>query len=116
VLSGPDRCNGPRRSQQEASAVAAVATAGFGVAASAGKAALLLLEPQQLHSPAAVATSGPTVSRIFCVAMLLSSLAAMSACIDAHCAFVLRANASRAVVGAKPVAGKTAACTATLLC
>ncbi len=45
--------------------------------------------------------------------MLLSSVAAMSACIDAHCTFVGRATNGRAAVGAEPAAGKIVAHTAT---
>jgi hypothetical protein len=63
ALLGLNRCNGPRRSQLKASAVAAAATAAWAaVTASAGKATLLLLA---VASPAAAATSGPAVSRSF---------------------------------------------------
>ncbi len=45
--------------------------------------------------------------------MFLSSLAPTSACIDAHSAFVGRATAGRAAVGADLPPGKTAGRTAT---
>jgi hypothetical protein len=45
--------------------------------------------------------------------MILSSVAAMSACIDAHCTFVGRATNGRAAVGPEPAAGKIVAHNAT---